>query len=575
MSELVKYLYEFGPFQLDPHERLLLRDAGAVPLPPKVFDALLLFVSRSGQVLSKDELLSRLWPDTIVEESNLTQSVYALRKALGDRPDGRPYIETLPRRGYRFVAEVRESARREPSAPVRSLAVLPFRSLGAEQHVYLRLGVANAIITKLSRLQEISVRPTSAILKYVDRELDLAAIGRELGVDALLDGAFEWADDQLRVTVQIVRSNGGTPLLAEQFDEQFTNIFALEDSISERVTCALRLRLSSEEKKQITKRYTENVEAYQAYLRGRYFWDKRTEDGMKKAISYFEQAIALDPDYALALSGLADAYFLLGAYRALPPNECFPQSRRAAERALELDDTLAEAQCTLAYVKACYDWDWQAAERGFKRALAINPNYAIGHIWYSDYLSAVGRFEEALAEVRRALELDPLSLINNLNLALPHYFARQYDRAIEQLLKALELDPYSALGHWSLGQAYRQSGRYEEAIGELRKAIQLSGQSPLALAALGHTYAVSGRMKEALKIIAELQALARQRYVSPYEIATVFAGLGEQDRAFDWLDCACRERAGRLFFLRVDPYWDGLRLDPRFAALLQCIGLTL
>jgi tetratricopeptide (TPR) repeat protein len=375
--------------------------------------------------------------------------------------------------------------------------------------------------------------------------------------------------------VQIVRSSGGAPLLAEQFDEHFTNIFALEDSISERVTRALRLRLSSEEKKQITKRYTENVEAYQAYLRGRYFWDKRTEDGMKKAISYFEQAIALDPGYALALSGLADAYFLLGAYRALPPNECFPQSRRAAERALELDDTLAEAQCTLAYVKACYDWDWQAAERGFKRALAINPNYAIGHIWYSDYLSAVGRFEEALAEVRRALELDPLSLINNLNLALPHYFARQYDCAIEQLLKALELDPYSALGRWSLGQAYRQSGRYEEAIGEFSKAMQLSGQSPLVLAALGHTYALSGRMKEALKIIAELQALARQRYVSPYEIATIFAGLGEQDQAFDWLDRACRERAGRLFFLRVDPYWDGLRLDPRFTTLLQSIGLTL
>src|SRR5262245_6953107 len=397
MSALVKYFYEFGPFQLEPQERLLLRDAGAVPLPPKVFDALLLFVSRSGQVLSKDELLSRLWPGAIVEESNLTQSVYALRKALGDRPDGHPYIETLPRRGYRFVAEVNESARRAPSAPVRSLAVLPFCSLGAEQNAYLRLGLANAIITKLSRLQEISVRPTSAILKYVDREIGLAAIGRELGVDALLDGALEWAGDQLRVTVQIVRSSGGTPLWAEQFDEQFTNIFTLEDSISEQVTRALRLRLSSEEKKQITRRYTENIEAYQAYLRGRYFWDKRTEEGMKKAIGYFEQAITLDSGYALALSGLADAHLLLGAYRALPPNECFPQSRRAAERALELDDTLAEAHCALAYVKACYDWDWQGAERGFKRALALNPNYTIGHIWYSDYLSAIGRFEEALA----------------------------------------------------------------------------------------------------------------------------------------------------------------------------------
>jgi DNA-binding winged helix-turn-helix (wHTH) protein/tetratricopeptide (TPR) repeat protein len=573
MRELVKYLYKFGPFRLDPHERLLLRGAQAVPLAPKVFDTLLLFVRHSGQVLNKDELISQLWPGTFVEESNLTQSVYALRKALGDRPDGRPFIETLPRRGYRFVAEVRELTRQAPAPLIRSLAVLPFRPLGVEKDVYLQLGVANAIITKLSSLQEISVRSTNAILKYVDCETDLGAAGRELEVDALLDGTIERAGDQLRVTVQLVRAEGGVPLWAEQFNEQFTNIFALEDSISEQIARVLRLKLSNKQKEQITKRYTENVEAYQAYLRGRYFWDKRTEEEMKKAIGYFEQAITLDRGYALALSGLADTYFLLGAYRALPPSECFPQARQAAEQALKLDDTLAEAHCTLAYVKACYDWDWQGAERGFKRTLSLNPNYATGHIWYSDYLSAIGRFEEALNEVRRALELDPLSLINNLNLALPHYFARQYDSAIEQILKALELDPYSALGHWSLGQAYRQSGKHEEALGELHKATELSGGSPLVLAALGHTYAVAGQPQEAHKIIAQLQACAHRRYVSPYEIAVIFAGLGEPERAFEWLDRACEEHAGRLFFLRVDPYWDNLREYRRFTSLLQQVGL--
>jgi DNA-binding winged helix-turn-helix (wHTH) protein/Tfp pilus assembly protein PilF len=574
MSKLLSRRYEFGPFRLDPRDRLLLRNEVIVALPPKVFETLLVFVQHSGHLLNKDELLSHIWPETIMEESNLTQAVYALRKALGQRLDGHHYIETIPRRGYRFVADVREIVQADASRLVRSLAVLPFRSLGTESSEYLRLGMANALITKLSNIQQITVRPTSAVLKYAGNEADPVTVGRELGVDSVLDGTIERSDDRIRVTVQLMRSGDGAAIWGETFDEQFTNIFGVEDSISEQVTRVLQLRLSGEEKRQLTKRYTENVRAYQAYLKGRYFWEKRTEEGMEKSIAFFEEAIDVDPSYALAYAGLADAHFLLGVYRARPPRETFPKAQAAAAKALELDSELAEAQCCLAYMKACYDWDWLGAEREFKRALELNPNYVTGHIWYSDYLSALGRFDEALAQVERALEMDQLSLISNLNLALPLYFARQYDRAIEQLHKTLELDQNYALGHWSLGRAYRQQGRYEEAIAELQKAVNLSGMSPLMVAALGRGYAVAGRSDEARKIINELEQLSGQRYISPYDIATIYLGLGERDQAFSWLDQAREERAGRLFFLKVDPYLDSLRPDPRFSALLHSVNLA-
>jgi DNA-binding winged helix-turn-helix (wHTH) protein/Tfp pilus assembly protein PilF len=573
-SRLVNHHYEFGPFSVDPRDRLLLRDKRLLPLPPKVFDTLAVFVEHSGDLLEKNELLNRVWPDSIVEEGNLTQAVYALRKVLGRGPDGRPYIETIPRRGYRFVADVRKVEPGEASLLVRSLAVLPFRSLGPEADQYLQIGMANAMITKLSNIPQITVRPTSVVLKYAGHQSDPLTIGRELGVDSLLEGTIERFEDRIRVTVQLLRLRDGAPLWGEMIEEQFTNIFAVEDSISEQVTRVLKVKLSGEEKKKLTKRYTENVKAYQLYLRGRCLLDKRVELEMNKSISYFNQAIELDPEYALAYSGLAHANFLLGVYRSCPPKDAFPKAQAAAERALEIDDQLVEARACLAYMKACYDWNWLEAEKDFRLALELNPNYATGHIWYSDYLSAVGRFDEALAEVDLALELDSLSLINNLNLALHLYFGRQYDRAIEQLQRTLELDPYYALARWSLGRTYTQQARYQEAIDEFRKAVHLSGRSPLTLAALAHVYALSGQSDKATKLLHELENRSTDRYVSPYDIATIHAGLGAEDLAFEWLDRAYEERSGRLFFLKVDPYWDGLRKDVRFTKLLESVGLT-
>lgn len=573
MSSPVDHHYEFGPFLVDPRDRLLLRDKRLLPLPPKVFDTLAVFIEHSGYLLEKNELLNRVWPNTIVEEGNLTQAVYALRKVLGCGADGRPYIETIPRRGYRFVADVRKVESPGRTLPVRSLAVLPFRTLGSEADECLQVGVLNAMITKFSNIPQITVRPTSMVLRYAGTSSDPLMIGSELGVDSLLDGTIQRSGDRIRVTVQLLRLRDGASLWTEMIEEQFTNIFAVEDSISEQVARVLKLKLSGEEKQKLTKRYTENVKAYQLYLRGRCLLDKRIEVEMNKSITYFNQAIELDSEYALAYTGLAHAHFLLGVYRSCPPKDAFPKAQTAAKRALEIDDQLVEARACLAYVKACYDWDWVEAEKDFRMALELNPNYATGHIWYSDYLSAVGRLDEALAEVALALELDSLSLINNLNLALHLYFGRQYERAIEQLERTLELDPYYALAHWTLGRAYTQQERYQEAIDEFRKAVHLSSRSPLMLAALGRVYALSGQSDKARKLLNELMNLSAQRYVSPYDIGTIHAGLGEKELAFEWLAKAYAERSGRLFFIKVDPYWDNVRTDSRFTNLLKSVGL--
>jgi len=472
--------YEFGQFRLFPAERLLLRGTEAVALAPRAFDTLLLLVKHRGRILEKEALMEKMWPGAFVEENNLNQLICTLRKALGEGACGARYIETVSRRGYRFVASVKKLSER------------------AERNdEYLEVGMADALITRLSH------------------------------------------------------------------------------TISEQVARALEIVLSGGEKHQLTKRYTGSSEAYQAYLKGRYFWNKRTEENIKKGISYFNLAIEIDPAYASPYCGLADAYLLLGFYRTWPPKQVFPKAKAAALKALEIDDTLVDAKCCLAYVRACYEWDWLGAEQEFRRILEVNPNHAMGRHWYSTLLSAFGRLDEALAEEKRALELDPLSLIVNHGLALMLYFAGQYDSAIEQLRETVELDPNFALGRWSLGRVYRQQGRYEEAMIELRKAIELSGRSPLMVAALGRTYAVSGQRDEARGILDELRRMSRQQYVSPYDIAAIYSGLREKDQTFEWLNQACEEHSGRLFYFNVDPYWDWLRSDARFVAVLRRLGLVL
>jgi tetratricopeptide (TPR) repeat protein len=361
---------------------------------------------------------------------------------------------------------------------------------------------------------------------------------------------------------------------SEKFDEKFTDIFALQDTIAGQVTQALMLKLSGEEKKQLTKRQTVDPEAYQLYLRGRYFWNKRTAEGLKKGIEYFEQATEKDPSYALAYAGLADCYNLLSYYSVLPPKDSFPKAKAAALKALEFDSHLAEAHTSLALARMVFDRDWVGTESSYQRAIELSPNYATAHQWHAEYLAAMGRSEEAIQEIKRAQELDPLSLIINAAVGFVHYYARRYDQANEQLQKMQELDPNFWPAHWFLGWSYLAQRRYEEAIGEFEQAKALSGESTGMKIELAHAYAVSGRRGEAQKIVGELMERSKQSYVSPYGIATIYVGLGEKDQAFIWLQKAYQERTWDLVYLKVDPKLDSLRADPRLTDLLRQLGLT-
>ncbi|MFN7949846.1 MAG: tetratricopeptide repeat protein [Blastocatellia bacterium] len=610
-------LYEFDVFRVDAGRHLLLRDGQSVNLAPRAFNMLLALIRRRGEVLAKDELMRQLWPDTVVEENNLTVIISALRKALGENPQQHRYIVTIPGRGYSFVAEVREivealpevetpPALTLPAAPpsrarvfshrrimlaalsvlviavtvwlviksrqpateaaVKTIAVLPFKNLsGQSGDEYLTLGLADTLITSLGNLRQVVTRPTSSVLKYADA--DPLTAGRQLGVDALIDGRFQRLNDRIRITVQLIRVSDGAPLWSEKFDEKFTDVFAVQDATAERVSQALALRLSGEEKRLLARTLTASPEAWQLYLRGRYFWNKRTAEGLKKGIGYFEQATEKDPAYALAWAGLADSYNLLSYYSLSSPKDSFPKARAAAQKALSLDDTLAEAHTSLALALMAYDRDRAGAEREYQRAIALNPNYPTAHQWYAEYLTSQERFDEALAEIKRARELDPLSLITSSVEGFVNYYARRYDQAVTHLEKLLEPDPDFWPARWFLGWTYLAQGNHRQAIAELERARQLSGNNSGVVAELACAYAAAGRKEDARLVLAELLQQTGTGYVSPYRIAAIYAALKEDEAALAWLQKADAERNWEFQYIKIDPGFDNLRSSPRFAVL--------
>jgi len=648
MGTSLKPLYEFGPFQLDPPERLLLCDGQPIPMPPKAFELLVVLVERRGHLVEKDELLKAVWRGSFVEEGNLSVTVSVLRKALNDDRGLHKYIETVSKRGYRFVADVRQLGEPEnlparalpddsrragegsraheerppavlspatvaPVAPnrifywgtlvaalalvtflivakvvprrgsaasqvqepaaIRSLAVLPFQALDAKRgDEYLGLGMADALITRLGNTGKVIVRPTSAIQRYAASELSPQAAGREQGVDAVLDGRIQREADRVRLTVQLIRVRDGVQLWGETFDKEFTNIFALEDALSERVAQSIRLKLTGEETRRFTKRSTERPDAYEAYVKGRYFWNKRTDKGMKKGLEYFRQAITLDPNFAEAYVGVADSYATLGLYAVVPPREAFPAAKEAAKRALEMDDGLAEAHATMGFINFYYDWNRTEADNEFRRALADNPNYALAHSWYGESLAAMGRYQEANAEAQRALEDDPLSLIIGSNAGWTLSLAGKGDQAIEIMKKAIEIDPTFPRTHFRLGRAYEQRKSYALAISELEQAVSLSGGDTCYKGSLGHVYASSGNLLQARKVLQDLEDRSGQEYVPSYAIALVYAGLGDNDRAFTWLEKAYADRSTAMVFLSMDPELGSLHSDPRFEKLSQKVN---
>jgi TolB-like protein/Flp pilus assembly protein TadD len=567
--------YEFGTFRLEPDSRQLLREGRRVLLTPKALETLLVLVRNHGRVVPKRELIEAVWPGVHVEEVGLARNISALRRALGSRGQDARYIETLPRQGYRFVAGVTPALpptvpAHEPQVP--TVAVLPFKRLGAEDREdYLGVGIADALIARLSRLRQLIVRPTNAVRLYGSSRQDPIVAGRALRVDWVLDGCMQASEERLRVTVQLVSVENGAILWAEKYDEQFSDFFALEDSISERVAEVLSVRLTADDRLRLARRHTGSVEAHHWYLKGRYHWNRRTEDGLRRAIECFNEAIAADPNHALAYVGLADSYTLLGTitYGAFHRRDVWPRARAAAAKALELDERLAEAHTSLAFIKFRYDWDWAGAEQGFTRAIELNPHYATARQWYAYFLATRSRHDEALREIRCAQQLDPLSLPIATGVGRFLYFAGRHDEAAVECRKAIEMDGTFAGAHLDLAMVYVQLGRHDDAIVEARRAVDLSGGNHIPLVTLGYAYGVSGRHELAREVLAEMRRLSALIDVAPADWALVHLGLGEKDKAMGYLEKAYEERDSFMVLMRVEPLLSPLCAEPAFQDLLR------
>jgi TolB-like protein/DNA-binding winged helix-turn-helix (wHTH) protein/Tfp pilus assembly protein PilF len=645
MTKEPKQFYEFGPFRLDPEKLLLLRDNQPVALPPKAFETLLVLVRRSETLVLKDDLMKSVWPDTFVEESNLAQNIFVLRKSLGEATGANRYIVTVPGRGYRFTEKVRlvpEPEKISDEITVQShsvtkvvideqsvpdlvlalpqpalltgshrfrliaflagmialavagywdwhsqhknlassdrvmLAVLPFQNLtGDPEQEYFADGLTEEMITQLGRLSpdQLGVIARTSVMGYKHGDKRLDQIGRELSVQYVLEGSFRRAGDRLRITAQLIQVKDQTHLWAQDYDRRPEDILAVQDEVSIAVAEEIQLRLTPQQRTKFARARTVDPEAYEAYLKGLYFWNKRSEDGFRKAIECFNQSIAKDPNYAQAYAGLADAYVLLGSYGFMPQREAMPKAKAAAQKALAMDDQLAEAYTSLGLISEQWDWNWVEEEKDYKRAVELNPNYSVAHHWYGDtYLVLEGRIDDAIAELRKAHELDPLSSAVATDLAKRLSDAHGYDEAVALFQKTLDLDPDFVPARHYLAQAYEQMGRYSDAIAEVKKVKSWETLAYM-LGQLGHIYALQGRRQEALEIANELQRRSAQRYTDPVYLPKIYAVLGENDAAMVWLEKAYQERSVGMLLLNHDPDYDHLRSDPRFQDLVRRVGL--
>jgi TolB-like protein/Tfp pilus assembly protein PilF len=454
-----------------------------------------------------------------------------------------------------------------------SIAVLPFEDLSPQKdQEYFCDGLAEELINRLINIENLRVPARTSAFSFKGKDKDIREIGEKLNVEMVLDGSVRKAGNKLRITAQLVKAADGYPVWSKIYERNIEDTFALQDEISLAIIDNLKVKLLKEGQLKLTKRYTENIEAYDLYLKGRFFWNKRTEDGLKKAIEYFEQAIEVDANYALAYAGIADSYNLLAIYSYIQPHEAYPVAKKAAQKAMEIDETISEAHTSLASVLRYYDWNWEEAEKEFKRAFELNPNNVTSHHWYALYLIIFGRFDEAIREMKRAQELDPLSLIINTDLGLTFCYARQYDLAEKQCLKTLEIDPNFWKTYRILGQIYIQKEMFKEAIAEFNKSIKLN-YSQGAHALMGYVWGMLNRRDQALRILDELHKQSKIKYVSNVYIAILYISLARKDEALELLEKAYEEHDPGLTFIRVNPIYDTLRSDPRFKELIKKIGL--
>jgi len=552
--------YEFGPFRVDARERQLTRDGAVVPLRPKVFDILLMLVQNSGHILTKDDVMKRVWSDTAVEEGNISRTISTLREVLGEGPREQRYIETIPWRGYRFVARVREVLIEEEWKRIESIAVLPFVNVSGDATIdYLADGLTDTLITRLAQLKQLRVISRNSAFRYKGREVDARAVGHELKVQALLLGRVAQTDGLLSISVELIDGRDDRHVWGGQYIRGIDEVGTISETIVGKLTDKLRLqedlRLS---------RPPRTHESYVCYLKGRYYFNKLTPDGVEKAKEHLQQAIQKDPTYALAHAALADCYNYL-AQR--------DQAKQSVVKALELDETLGEAHASLGFYRFLYDWDFAGAEASFKQALQLNPSYAEAHHWYAIYLANVGRHIEAEREARLAVELDPLSLLMNMTAALNFYLGREYDSALEQLQKVLEMEPNFLAARSVRGNALAQQGLYEEAMIEFHKVLEMLKGTPSEAsvkAIMAHVHSRWGNQREASRLLEEVTDSGN---ASPYSIAGIYTAMKDTDAAFEWLNKAYEEHDFQLVSLKVDPSLDGLRSDTRFDTLVSQVGI--
>ncbi len=640
-------LVRFGVFEADLDSCELRKQGHKLKLQAQPCQVLKVLLEHPGEVITREEFRKRLWPeDTFVDfDHSLNTAMRRLREVLNDSPDNAIFVETLQRRGYRFIAPVTpvrplelaaevapplseadaslalapapnnammppqkahtrmpwRSAglvfgsllfgaalglsagwlmlRRAPapevkskSLQVRSLAVLPLENIAATPgQEYLADGMTDELIASLAKVRSLRITSRTSSMEYKGTHKPLSEIARELNVDAVVEGTVQRAGDNVRITAELVQTSSDRALWAETYENQVGDILALQQQVANAIVRQIQIELTPQEQQALTAPQSISPEAYEDYLKGKYYWNRRSEAALTKAINYFELATKDEPQYALAYAGLADCYGIIGAaiVGTVPARDVASKAEAAAIRAIELGPNLAESQTSMATVRLNYDWDWAGAERGFRRAIELNPAYATAHQRYSLYLIAMDRKDESVAEMQRAVSLEPLSVSMNFSLGWRLYMARRYDEAIQQLRTAIAMDPSLALAHMVLGQAYEQKGAFPQATAELTQAVQLTRRSAPMIAALAHLYAISGRQERARDLLKELLHPAQHEYVSPFYVALVYAGLNEHAESLQWLSKAVDDRSNPCIFLRVDPDFDNLRKDTGFVTLLK------
>jgi TolB-like protein/Flp pilus assembly protein TadD len=569
----------FGVFEANIRTGELTKHGKRLRLQEQPFQLLTILLEKPGELVTREELRSRLWPQTTVDfDHGVNKAIGKVRYALGDSAGNPRFIETVARRGYRFLADV--AVVRDGQAltvldgPIRSLAVLPLENLSKDtSEDYFADGMTEELITQLGQIRSLRVISRTSVMTYKSNRKSLTEIARELRVEAVVEGSVLRSSDQVRINAQLIAVPADRHMWAQSYAGDLRDTLALQSRVASAIAEQIRATLDPRERAVLAKSKLVNPEAYEAYLKGRYFWNKRTGDGLKKATAYFTRAIEIDPNYAEGYSGLADSYALSGdwKYGVLPGAEAFAHAKAAAAKALALDDSLGEAHASLALALDLYDWDWKAAETEYERAIELKPGYAPAHQWYSWHLIMMGRNSEAISELRKAESLDPLSLIISADIADALCVSRRYDEAVQQSKETLEMDANFAVGHFELGQAFVQKQLYDGAIAELQRAIQLSGHSGAFESNLAHVYGVLGRNKEAVKILKDLEARHNKNPSVAADIALVYVGLGDRDRAMMWLNRAYEVRFKASILLH--PVFDPLRSDARFKDLLGRIGL--